>query len=90
MGYAGFTNKGKDYNIDVSRKANAFAWGIDLGYEFKISNHAAVGFQLSTLAGKLKKLSVTENGHIYTYDLEESEYEHLGRIDLSTGIRFWF
>jgi hypothetical protein len=89
MGYAGFTNKSV-YYVPITKKANTFAWGMDLGYEFAISEHIAVGFQLSTLAGRLKKLENTINGQQITFDLDKDEYEHLGRIDLSLGLRVWF
>jgi hypothetical protein len=89
MGYAGFTNK-SEYYVPVTKKSSTFAWGIDLGYEFGISEHAAVGFQFSTLGGRLKRIENTVNGKIITVDLDKEDYEHLGRIDLSVGLRFWF
>ena len=86
IGYMGYTNKRYGEQI----KGNTFGTALDIGYDIGIAKNVALGLQFSMLSGSLKEFKITRNGHTETVELEKGQYEGLGRIDLTIGLRFNF
>lgn len=86
LGYVGY--KDKAYFITDYELTGATAGLLlDLGYDIGLSERFAVGFQLSLIGGILTQYKIDDGFNTQTIELEEEEYEGLGRINLSVGLR---
>jgi hypothetical protein len=66
---------------------NTLGMGMDIGYDFEITENFLFGFQLSLISGVLKSYILDDGHTIQRIDLEKGHYESLYRIDFSIGIR---
>jgi hypothetical protein len=69
-------------------EGNTFGYNVDFGYDFRLSEGLALGFQISLFTGILTSVDVTMDEKKETVDLEEDSYEGLGRFDISVALRF--
>lgn len=88
LGYLGYKETGIIQNTPYKATGGTFGGVWDLGYDFQITDKIAVGAQLSLLSGVLRSYNKESNGIRETINLNSDEYENLGRIDISGGIRF--
>lgn len=87
IGYLLYKNEATYYDSFIM-KGNSIGFGLDIGYDIGLSEKFSLGFQISLLAGTLTEVELNYGNRIETLALEEDEYESLGRIDLSIGLRF--
>lgn len=73
---------------DYKMFGNTVGYALDLGYDWKVSEDLALGVQLSLFRGYLASYQFTDGFSTQTVELQRGEYEGLGRIDLSVGLRF--
>jgi hypothetical protein len=73
---------------DYKMYGNTIGYALDLGYDWKVSEDLALGIQLSFFSGYLTSYKFTNGFSTQTVKLDRGEYEGLGRIDLSVGLRF--
>lgn len=88
LGYLGYSETGIIENKSYKATGGTFGGVWDLGYDFQITDKIAVGAQLSLLSGVLRSYTKESNGTRETINLNSDQYENLGRIDISGGIRF--
>jgi hypothetical protein len=87
IGYMGYKNSAvliTDYLI----KGSTLGWDWDIGYDIRIAENWAIGFQLSYKGGYITEYELSDGNDTKTVKLEMGHYESLYRIDLSLGIRF--
>ena len=87
LGYMGFKDEGKAFGTKGTIKGSTFGAAMDFGYDFALSETWGFGLQLSLLSGTLTNIDVTGNGRTQTVKLDKDEYEGLGRLNLSVGLR---
>jgi hypothetical protein len=88
LGYMGYKDQGKKLGNPVTFKGSTFGAVWNIGYDFAISGNWAAGIQLSFLSGMLTECELTENGVTRKIELEKDEYEGLGRMNISIGLRY--
>ncbi|MBR6083798.1 MAG: hypothetical protein IKP62_12880 [Salinivirgaceae bacterium] len=90
IGYLKFSDEKTEGENTYTITGNALGHFVDLGYDYWIHENAALGIRLSLSCGTLKRYSV--ESHITKektkVKLNKDEYEGLGRIDISAGLRF--
>ncbi len=86
LGYVGY--KDKAYFVsDYELTGVTAGLLLDIGYDIGLSKSIAMGFQLSLIGGILTQYKLDDGFNTQTIKLEEDEYEGLGRINLSVGLR---
>jgi hypothetical protein len=60
---------------------------VDLGYDYQLAKKLFIGAKFAFVGGVIKKINYTTAGLTTTKELEKSNYENLGRLDLSAGLR---
>ncbi len=88
IGYMGYKDRGILGKENATIKGNTIGLNWDIGYDISLSKSLSLGFQLSFITGVLTKYDMTYGGRTETIELEKGNYESLGRIDLSVGLRF--
>ncbi len=84
-GCAGYKDEGY-YTTTITIRAKAFAYGIDLGYEHFLAETVAIITQVSLLGGTINKFDART--YLQSAHFSDGNYEHLGRFDISVGVRF--
>lgn len=87
LGYMDYKNNGFVINR-YKMTGNTAGFAMDIGYDIRMSENLALGFQLSLLSGFLVKYDWQDATQKQTVNLEKGEYESLNRIDFSIGLRF--
>lgn len=87
IGYLGYVNRGV-FITELNIKGSTPGLTLDFAYDVAISEHSALGLQISLITGSLSKLEVSDGQRTETLTLEEGSYENISRIDLSVGFRF--
>ncbi len=82
MGYRNYLKNGGEITLE----GKTLGFTLELAYDLPISDHWAVGFQLSSVIGSFTEVEVTTPTRKYKDYLEEKE--DLNRIDLTIGLRF--
>ena len=87
FGYIGYTN---DVVVidDYTLTGNTLGFAFDVGYDIGIAENLMLGFKFSVISGTLFEYDVHDGGNTTTIELEKGEYEGLGRIDFSVGLRY--
>lgn len=87
FGYMGYRNDGvliNPYKLTGSTMGTSY----DISYDIGLSKKLSLGFQLTLISGLLSEYRLDDGTSTQTIKLEKGEYEGLGRIDLSVGLRF--
>lgn len=87
LGFMGFKDRGKESGQPVTIKGSTLGFTMDIGYDIAISKNWAAGIQLSLLSGILTEYDKTENGITQKVKLAKEQYEGLGRLNISIGLR---
>ncbi len=87
FGYMGFKDKGTASGQSGTIKGGTAGVAMDIGYDFAISKNWAAGVQVSLLSGMITELDYTINGTTQKKKLEKDQYEGLGRMNISVGLR---
>lgn len=88
LGYIKYLNK---LVLEERQNVSSNTLGVDLsfGYDWKITNHFAIGAQLALISGKLSKLRISnKKDYKAVLDFEKDEREGLTRIDLGLRISY--
>jgi hypothetical protein len=88
-GYQTFSNNGEEGGNVFLLKGKSMGWGASVGFDYKISPHAALAFSASCLLGTLYKMTKETGGKSQTLQLSKSNFEELSRIALTVGLRFF-
>lgn len=93
-GYLEYTEDGTYADQSFTIKGNTLGLALDFGYDYWFSRSMALGVRMSVMGGTLKKYTkktaATEEYAATTekIKLRKAEYESLGRLDISVGLRF--
>ena len=93
-GYLEYTEDGTYADQSFTIKGNTLGLALDFGYDYWFSRSMALGVRLSLISGVLKectKETAATKEYAATTEkikLEKAEYEDLGRLDISVGLRF--
>jgi len=88
IGYLGYTDRTVVGSNNLKVTGSTAGFLMDLGYDILISKNCSIGFQLALLGGTLTSVDVSDGYQTKNITLTKEQYESLGRIDLSVGIRF--
>ena len=83
----GYKDEGEYLGQSASLKGSTVGFSWDIGYDFTLSKNWSGGIQLSLLSGILTEIKQTQNGITQTVKLEKEQYEGLGRMNISIGLR---
>ena len=88
IGYMGFKDKAKELGNPIIINGSTVGLVMNIGYDFSLSKNWSAGIQLSLLSGILTEYNETRNGVTQKIKLEKDQYEGLGRINISIGLRY--
>lgn len=88
LGYLGYKDKGTVNSENVLIKGSTAGLKYDAGYDIGIAKNTSLGFQMSYLTGIITEITVTQGYISQVKKLEKENYENLGRLDLSIGLKF--
>ncbi len=94
IGYLGYNNKSTIGNASVDFEGSTVGFGVNLGYEFKITPIIAIGANAGFITGSLSEFKISGGGESRTISVEDAtlgaqERENLSRINLSFGLKFY-
>ena len=78
--------------IDDKYLMNGFTTGylLELGYDFTVSDHFAIGASLNAIAASLSSYNLTDDsGQTQTVKLDKDSYEGLMHVNFQIGIRYY-
>jgi len=87
IGYVGWVNRGVLIS-NVIMNGNTLGSMWDIGYDIGLSDHLALGIQLSYMHGVLTHFELLDGAGLRTVELEREDFLSLSRLDLSIGLRF--
>ena len=88
IGYMGYTDKWETKTGKGTYTGSTLGYMIDFSYNYSLSKSTALGIRFALIAGSLSEF-VCDDGHTKTtVKLDKGEYEGLGRMDISVGLRF--
>lgn len=90
IGYMGFLQERTIVNFPLEMKGSTVGTSLDFSFDYKVVGNLMLGAQFSMLSGVLRELTYSSGDLEETFELEEEDYEGLGRIDLSIGLRYAF
>lgn len=89
FGIAGESDRGE--LMSVPYKITGFTLGhlVELGYDIRISRYFTVGASLYYMLGTIRDCTVYDGqGNKKSLALTEDNFEHLGHVGLSIGLRY--
>jgi hypothetical protein len=88
IGYLGYTDQGGFGSTTGMLKGSTVGLVYDLGYDYGLTPHFALGANFGYTLGALSQYEVTSGGITQTVKLEKDQYEGLGHVYLGFGLRF--
>ena len=88
VGYFGYTDKWKVGNNTGKNTGATAGMMCDFNYNYWFTQNAAFDIHLSLIAGSLSKYTYDDGKTKKEIKLDKEEYEGLGRLDISIGLRF--
>ena len=88
LGYLGYTDKWTIGQDKGTNKGGTVGLMFDFDYAFWFSPNTALDIRLSFISGTLSSITRETGSTKETIELEKDEYEGLGRMDISIGLRF--
>jgi hypothetical protein len=85
-GYVGYNDKAF-FVSEYELTGGTVGLLIDIGYDIGLSKSFAMGFQLSLVGGTLTQYEIDNGFTTQMIELDEDEYEGLGRVNLTVGLR---
>ena len=87
LGYVGYKDDAFVLNSDLLLTGGTAGLLVEVGYDFGLSKSFAMGIQVSLIGGTLTQYKIDDGFNTQTIELNEDEYEGLGRINISVGLR---
>jgi hypothetical protein len=88
IGYLGYRDKALFASEELTLKGGTAGFYWNIGYDIGISQHIALGFQLSLISGLLSEYKSSNGTYTQVIKLDKDTRENLSRIALSVGLRF--
>jgi hypothetical protein len=87
-GYLGYKDGVEEFGYKYTLSGKTMGLGLGLGYDFRITQHVAIGAEASYYIGALSKVTYDDGTHTEVIDLGNSK-EGLQRFNIKAGIRFY-
>lgn len=88
VGYMKYTEKLVVQGADVKIYGGTVGGETEIGYDYHLSDHIAIGAKLGFLRGTLGRYTAEGPGGTQSSSLDDDNKVNLARLDLSGGIRF--
>jgi len=88
-GYVRFRDNMIIINLPVKITGNTAAFVAELGYDFWVTKHLAIGFQVAMMIGSLKFIDITVGNETERVALDKLQRENLTHVDITLGFRFY-
>ncbi len=87
-GYLGYKDSAEEFGDKYTLSGHTFGLGLGFGYDYRITQHIAIGAETSYYIGALSKVTYDDGIHKKDIDLGNSK-EGLQRFNIKAGIRFY-
>ena len=87
-GYLGYKDSAEEFGYKYTLSGQTIGLGIGFGYDYRITQHIAIGVEASYLMGALSKVTLDDGTHKEVIDMGNSR-EGLQRFNIKGGIRFY-
>ena len=87
-GYLGYKDSAEEFGYRYSLSGHTFGLGLGFGYDYRITQHIAIGAEASYYIGALSKVTYDDGIHKEVIDMGNSR-EGLQRFNIKGGIRFY-
>jgi hypothetical protein len=88
FGYMGYREKRSVNSEGLRLDATTVGTYLGVGYDLWLSAATSLGFQFAAIGGSYSRYTVTSGGIKTSHSLETGNFEGIGRIELSVGLRF--
>lgn len=88
LGYLDFRNNTTVFEENFIISGGTLGIGVGAGLDVMLTKNIGLGADLSFLGGTLKKIKLDRATGEETVELDKEQYENLGRLDFSAGIRW--
>lgn len=87
-GYYGYKDSAEEFGYKYTLSGHTFGLGLGFGYDYRITQHIAIGAEASYYIGALSKVTYDYGTYKEVVDLGNSR-EGLQRFNIKAGIRFY-
>ena len=87
-GYMGYKDSAEEFGYKYTLTGQTFSLGLGMGYDYRLTQHIAIGAEASYYIGALSKVTYDDGTHKEVIDLGNSK-EGLQRFNIKGGIRFY-
>ena len=87
-GYLGYKDSAEEFGYKYTLTGQTFGLGLGFGYDYRITQHIAIGAEASYYIGALSKVTYDDGIHKEVIDMGNSR-EGLQRFNIKGGIRFY-
>ena len=88
VGYLGYKDEAEEFGQNYKLTGRTVGYGVNFGYDYRITKHIAVGAEVSYIRGALSWVRYDDGAHVRDIDLGKTK-EGLQRINLRAGVRFY-
>ena len=87
-GYLGYEDSAEEFGYKYTLSGQTIGLGLGFGYDYRITQHIAIGVEASYYIGALSKATYDDGTYHEVVDLGNSK-EGLQRFNIKAGIRFY-
>lgn len=87
-GYLGYKDSAEEFGYKYTLTGQTFGLGLGMGYDYRLTQHIAIGAEASYYIGALSKVTYDDGTRKEVIDLCNSK-EGLQRFNIKGGIRFY-
>ena len=87
-GYLGYKDSAEEFGYRYTLSGQTIGLGLGFGYDYRITQHFAIGAEASYIMGALSKVTYDDGIHKEVIDMGNSR-EGLQRFNIKGGIRFY-
>ncbi len=87
-GYLGYKDSAEEFGYKYTLKGHTFGLGLGFGYDYRLTQHIAIGAEASYYIGALSNATYDDGTHKEDIDMGNTK-EGLQRFNLKAGIRFY-
>ncbi|MFV0593827.1 MAG: hypothetical protein ACK5M7_20815 [Draconibacterium sp.] len=90
VGPAFYRDEVEMYNQEILVQGTTLGMDLSIGVEYFLKPNISLNFETSLFSAKVKKMTVKTFDSSQEVELDEDNWENLGRLDLSLGIVFYW
>jgi hypothetical protein len=88
VGYQSYRDQLAASGAELAITGGTLGAGVEIGYAFRLSPGTKAFLNLALISGTITKVNVETGGRKETVKLDKDEFEGLGRLELTLGLRF--